>query len=279
MRCITNISSLIIMTLSLAACDMEKKSDVKLPVFKSQLVVESYIEPGKKIQLALSQTQDYYAAPDLSRVFVQGAQVVVSYSEYPGRKDTLIYNSEPEFNTKDSTFKFFNYQSKDTVPQLHPGGIVFVNIIDQQGGRTASAQSTWIDPVNIDSIKVQTYSFEKGLDVYFKDNGGQRDYYRFRVRKLATLDSLRFDFFDNDNSFSGKENFYSTGPVFQANDTVEVSLYHITPEYYNYLLTADQASQSNGNPFAIPATITSNVKGGTGIFTVLPFSRRIIVIK
>jgi hypothetical protein len=90
---------------------------------------------------------------------------------------------------------------------------------------------------------------------------------------------VKEDFFDTDNIFNGKQTYYDTGPSFFQKDTLEVTLYHITDEYFNYLLTADQASQSNGNPFAVPATITSNVKGGTGIFTVLPFSRKVIVVR
>jgi hypothetical protein len=261
------------------SCDREKNVDVQLPKFQSQLMVESYLQPGSPVQLALTQTQDFFATPDINNVFIQNAKVVLSYSDYPGRKDTLQQNDQPEFNPQDSTLKFFNYISKANLPALHPGSTVFINAVDPSG-RSVTAQTTWIDPVKIDTIKEQIYSNKRvGLLVYFTDNPAPNDHYRFRVRKLAQKDTVKEDFFDTDNIFNGKQTYYDTGPSFFQKDTLEVTLYHITDEYFNYLLTADQASQSNGNPFAVPATITSNVKGGTGIFTVLPFSRKVIVVR
>lgn len=261
------------------SCDREKDVPVKLPVFKSQLVVESYLAPGNKVQLALTQSQDFFATPDPANVFIANARVILSYSDFPGRKDTLIQDEQPVFNPKDSTLKFYNYISKDNLPTLHQGSTIFVNVMDPQG-RTASAQSTWIEPVKIDTIKAQVYANGRiGVLAYFTDNPAPGDHYRFRARKLAEKDTVKVDFFDTDNIFNGRQTNYDTGPSFHHKDTVEISLYHLTDEYFNYLLTADQASQSNGNPFAIPATITGNIKGGTGIFTVLPFSRQVIVLK
>jgi hypothetical protein len=270
---------ILLLCLLCEGCDREKDVAIKLPVFKSQLMVESYLEPGSKVQLALTQTQDFFATPDLSNVFIANAKVILSYSDLPGRKDTLLQNDQPVFNAKDSTLKFYNYTSKDNLPPLHRGSTVFVTVVDPQG-RAVSAQSSWIEPVKIDTIKAQVYpSGRIGVLAYFTDDPASGDHYRFRVRKLAEKDTVKVDFFDTDNIFNGKKTYYDTGPSFHHKDTVEVSLYHLTDEYFNYLLTADQASQSNGNPFAVPATITGNIKGGTGIFTVLPFSRQVIVLK
>ena len=55
-----------------ASCNLEKEIDLNLPEFKSQLVVECYLEPGKPYRANVFRTTSYYApTADLLNSIVQ----------------------------------------------------------------------------------------------------------------------------------------------------------------------------------------------------------------
>jgi hypothetical protein len=48
-----------------------------------------------------------------------------------------------------------------------------------------------------------------------------------------------------------------------------VELYHVPEAYFRYLKSYQFASENNGNPFAEPTNVYSNVKNGYGIFSII----------
>jgi hypothetical protein len=259
----------------LSSC--QKQVDIKLPPFKSQLVVEGYLEKNRPVQIAVSQTSNFFATPDLSAVFLKKATVILSYNN---KIDTLVYNPIPDF----AHLKWFNYQLKkmDSVP-LTNGTTYYLKVIDSMG-RTATAQTTWFDSVRIDSVKeivtqVTKLRTDTSMRIYFKDNPATRDFYRFRAINHTRHDSVRQDVFFPDGLFNGEVYSLSTGRRFHHGDTCDITLFHVDEQYFTFLNTSYEANNSNGNPFASPATIISNIKGGTGIFTALPESRRRVVFR
>ena len=277
---------LVVSGVALTSC-FQKQININLPPFKSQLVVEGYLEKGKPFQVAVSQTSNFFAAPDLNAVFLQKAKVILSYNNVV---DTLVFNPFPDIKH----LKWFNYQlkNKDTVP-LTAGTVYYLKVIDSTG-RIVTAQTTWRDSVKIDSVKqiitqISSVKFDTTMRVYFKDPAATQDFYRFVAVNHTRNDSVRVDNYVSDNFFNGQVYSLSAGGTgrrgdagyrnYSRGDTCDITLYHIDNEYYTFLSTSQQADNANGNPFASPGVITSNISGGTGIFTALPQSYRRVVVK
>ena len=265
-----------IFCLGLASC-LQKQVNITLPPFKSRLVVEGYLQKNQPFQVAVSQTSNFFAAPDINAVFLKKAIVILSYKNVV---DTLVYNPLPDF----AHFKWFNYQlkNKDTIP-LAAGTTYYLRVIDSTG-RVATASTTWFNRIKIDSVKevinpVNKFKSDTVMRVYFKDNAGTVDNYRFRAIDQTAGDSVRVDNFFADNLFNGQTFSLSTGRKFHHMDTCDISLFHIDNAYYTFLSTSNEADNANGNPFASPATIISNISGGTGIFTALPEYDTSVVFK
>lgn len=260
------------LTLALTSCgNLEKEVEVELPAFKSQLVVEAYLEKNEPVRVAVMESKDYFS--EAEPPFINDATVIVTYGT---QTDTLKLNPNIDLQN----FKYFNYHLTsvdDTLP-LKPGDLVQVQIRDKNG-RVATAETRWIDPVPLDSVTHQFNSDGKAFVLaHFHDPAGN-DFYRFRARKLYdTTNSFIPDYFSGDDIFEGQKSSFGTEYRYEKGDTVEVTLYTLTQEYYDFLTTANAASSANGNPFAQPAAIKSNIKGGTGIFTVLPYDRLLYVI-
>ena len=51
-------------------------------------------------------------------------------------------------------------------------------------------------------------------------------------------------------------------------DNISLKISAITKDYYNFLLSYDQYSNSNGNPFAEPVNVHNNIENGYGLFQV-----------
>jgi len=256
---------------------LQKQIDLQLPPFHSQLVVEGYLEKNKPVQIAVSQTSNFFGTPDLTAVFLKKATVVLSYR---GTVDTLVFNPFPDFKHN----KWFNYHLKnsDSIPLKN--NVTYYLWVKDSTGRIVTAQTMWRDSVNIDSIKeiytvVNKFRTDTVMRAYFKDNGATTDFYRFRAINHSRADSVRVDNFFADNLFNGESFSLSTGRKFHKGDTCDIVLYHIDNDFFTFLNTARDADNANGNPFASPATIISNIKGGTGIFTCMPECNRRVVFK
>jgi hypothetical protein len=273
--------------LFLQACNLQKDVNVDLPPFKSQLVVECYIYPNQPVELALTQTQNYFGTNTndtaiLKNLFVNDADVKIIYM---GKTYPMKFNPFPNI----AEFKFFNYKMQDSLPYKE-GETISLQVTDKQG-RSVTAQTVWLSKVPIDSI---TYAFNSPSDSFtnlvvgFKDNGATKDYYRFQAKKLNADTGSRInrevvDYSTDDAIFNGLHSDLGTPRRYKHHDTAEVTLFHITPEYYRFITTSQLAQNSNGSPFAEPTNIESNIVNGLGIFTALPViegqEEKTIVIK
>src|ERR1700733_8281843 len=90
----------VLSSLFLSSC-FQKQINITLPPFKSQLVVEGYLEKGEPFQVAVSKTSNFFAAPDLNAVFLRKATVILSYKNVV---DTLVFNPIPNLQF----LKWFN---------------------------------------------------------------------------------------------------------------------------------------------------------------------------
>lgn len=270
MKKIIYTAAVIITILWTAACNLEKTVELNLPEFKSQLVVECYLEIGKPYRVLLSESVSYFgSALGADLPAVGGALVVISYN---GTKDTLSEGLFFDFPNQ----KIFNYGSNTIVPEDYNNEFG-LEVIDSTG-RTLVATTKLLLAIPLDSI--QTIQLEDTsvtiLSIHTDNPNEDNFYYRTLHRTKPISDSLKIAFVFDDaiiNSPATNQMVIGSPPFFKAGDTAVITLYHVTKGYADYLETTSSAEQNNGNPFGTPGTIKSNVTGGFGIFAGLHYVR------
>ena len=251
--------------------------NLNLPTAEKKLVVECYLQPGQPYALSLSETVDYFGAITLPTV--KNAIVTITYN---GQIDTLKPLSIPLNGQIISAYVAFK-----AVPTDYSS--IFRLDVLAADGRKCWATTTIAPPVTFDSVQQFNYtSGTKAIIGTLKDNGNTADFYRYLLFKRA-LDTTKNSAgmpiqplqtawknkyvrqSRNDDRFINGQNLvlvtnldkYTDMP----NDTFVSYLYHVTPQYNEFLKSAAAASNANGNPFAQPAELVSNINGGIGIFT------------
>lgn len=267
--------------LVMGACNLTKDVEIDLPDYDRQPVVECYLEPGKPFRLLLSQSYSFFDplgldSSFLNKTLLQGATVSISYDgKTVNLPNTLSFELNP--------LKLFNYTASEIVP-ADPGKEYSLNIT-LADGNTITGKTTMLPVVSIDSIPVQ---FSEDRDtlartlMYITDDLNTADFYR-RMLHYGNLDSLaQQDFLSSDRFSTTKTIAFGMGYDVTVGDTVINTIFHITPEYYDYLESVQLAVVSSANPFSQPSPIKSNVSGSSspiGIFTCLVYDRRVTIIE
>jgi len=158
-----------------------------------------------------------------------------------------------------------------------------LEILTGKGDRISSTTQL-LKPILIDSVNVEFDPDEPSLArvlTYFTDPPDETNYYR-RMLSEGNLDSLAFQDFSTSDRVVENVVVFGTRYVFEEGDSVINTLFHISEDYYNFLESVQGAVQANGNPFAQPSPIISNIESNAnavGIFTTLNYDRRVTVIK
>jgi hypothetical protein len=254
----------------LSSCNLEKDIEIDLPPYSPQPVVECYIEPGKPYRLALFETVDYFNIPN--NPIIPDALVIISYN---GTNDTLKYQIIPD--TLEG--KLYNYVGDTTKKVPYDYSSPFSLYIKDNKGRILTSTTYIPQPVFIDSIWF-----------VFNDEGRATSNIRFQDVNPSIEDFYRFVVVVNPFNFTEKGDIYFSDRLITSS-TIQVTsrstvepgiidmyLLHLTTEHYNYIKSADDADNANGNPFAQPSVIKSNINGGIGIFTGLNTDRRKVLV-
>lgn len=260
--------------LLLSSCDLQKDIDVELPAYPPQLVVEAYLENGRVPRVTISESVPYLAAP--TPQVPTDVKVVLTLPN--GRRDTLRYAP----NINQSSGKAYTH-SGTTRLTARPGDVFRLEAYDTRGRRltgTATVPAT----VPIDAVEWkfndkpaeqrQAYVLTK-----FQDPAATLDYYRLQVHKSRLNDDPEVEYTIEDRLNNGQAITLGTSYEFNPQDTVIVTLYHLDRPYFQFLQSVEDARGANGNPFAQPSAIKSTVEGGIGIFTVLSYQRRQVILK
>ncbi|MCB0704251.1 MAG: DUF4249 domain-containing protein [Saprospiraceae bacterium] len=260
--------------ISFAACNLEKEIELELPTSESVVVVECYLEPGQPYTLLLSRTAGYFEPFPTSDVeFVanlleDGASVRITYQGE-------VIDLEEGFFFNPASGKFFNYGTDKIVPEDFTND--FALEIITADGETITSTTRILQPVPIDSVVIKF----NGIDtlaqalMYFTDDTTQPNFYRALLHQNS-LDSIPdLNFPVNDELVDNATVVFGTAYSYAKGDTLYHTLFHIDEAYYKFLLSFQNAIGSNGNPFAQPGGIVSNVSGGgaIGIFTGLSYVR------
>lgn len=256
---------LVIMLLS--ACDLEKEVELNLPEYERELVVECWLEPGKPYRLSLTESVGYFDSIGLP--IISDATVYIIHNG-----DTINLLPIPSIDEG----RLFNYTGFDTVPADYYSD--FQLYVADTKGRVVTGTAQILPPVPIDTLEYEFNDKDSALvRCRFQDDGSTVDYYLFTLHENSLSKRRELAFELNDRVAGGGEVVISTLYFRQRGDTAIVSLYHVTGEVYEYIQSGESAEDANGNPFAPPTAVYSNVKGGIGIFAGLPLDRDSVIIQ
>ncbi|WP_201978652.1 DUF4249 domain-containing protein [Hymenobacter rubidus] len=261
--------------LALAGCGkLQNDINVPLPTYNADLVVECYLEPGKVPSLAVTTSVPY-----LSAVLPQvPTDVTVTLTMPNGTQVRLPFN--PNYKALVDTTSGVKFHSHiGTTPLVAKSGDVFkLDVVDTKG-RHATATTTMLAPITIDSVNYK-FNDKTGTErkayflTNFRDPPALDDCYRLQLHKGnpakgALLKSPEVDMSVEDRLLNGQNITLGTSYRFYPGDTVTATLYHIERAFYRFRQSVRDARQANGNPFANPSAVYGNVEGGIGIFAVL----------
>ncbi|MCB0578283.1 MAG: DUF4249 domain-containing protein [Phaeodactylibacter sp.] len=265
---------------ALWACDLEQEVDIDLPEYESRIILECYLEPGQPFSLLLSRSQPFFDPfPALNQDFLSNILIDSARIEIAHNGRTYVLENRLAFNPQ--TRKVFNYYSSEKVPfdTIAP----FELSVTLPDGRTISGTTRILPAVEIDSLVVQFAESDTLARVltYFTDDTSERNYYR-RMFHQSSLDSSAVQDFSVDDRILEGTAVFGTGYNYSEGDTVISTLFHIDRSYYEFLESVGDALGSNGNPFAQPSPIISNLEGtvdAVGIFTGISYDRKAIILE
>ncbi|UYZ60970.1 DUF4249 domain-containing protein [Hymenobacter latericus] len=258
----------------LSGCGLQKDVDVELPAPPAQLVAECYLESGQIPQLTITETVPYLSEPSNQLL----TDVTVTLTGPTGRIDTLRFGPGQNAGTK----KFFTHRGRRRLT-IRPGDTYRLDVKDTKG-RHLFGTSTMPATVPIDTIEWKfndrTGEQRKAYVLTkFDDPAATVDFYRLQVHRRRINDNPAVDYLPEDRLLNGQRFVLGTSYEFSPNDTLFVTLFHLERPYYDFLRSIDDAQSANGNPFGQPAKVRSTVEGGIGVFTILNYQRRRIILK
>ena len=276
---------LLVWGLALAGCGkLQNDIDVPLPTYSAELVLECYLEPGKVPSLAVSTSVPYLGAvlPQIP------TDVTVTLTMPDGTPVPLEF--KPNYRALIDTTSGEKFHSHIGRAPLvaRPGDVFRIDAQDTQG-RRITGTTTMLAPIPIDSVEYK-FNDKTGANrkayflTNFRDPATPDDCYRLQLHKgrpttKNLLKSPEVDLSVQDRLLNGKPVVLGTSYRFNAGDTVTATLYHTDFAYYRFRQSVRDARGANGNPFAQPSAIYSNVQGGVGIFTVLSGTLATKVVK
>lgn len=250
--------------LLLPGCDLQKEIEVPLPRYEDKLVVECYLEAGKPFKMTVTESNSYFAKPNVPDV--KDAKVDIIYN---GQHERLAYKLMIDSQNN----KAYNYISESNVPSLVDG--VFSLQVEDPKGRKITGETTFLPAVVIKEVE---WKYNKDslafLLIRFDDDPTANNYYRIQVHRDSLNRNPDVDFSLDDSFATNNEITLGTGYNYRKEDQVYVTVYHIEKKYYDFLQSVENAANANGNPFAQPARVTSSLEGGIGIFTTLVYDRK-----
>jgi len=269
-----------VILLGVSACNLDQPIDLQLPEYESRLVIECYLEKGEPFSLLLTRSSGYFdpfgltGNQLLSGLLESGAAINIKQGD-------KVYKLENNLSLDRFTGKFFNYSLDVPVPENYDEP--FELEITTEKGEFIRASTHLLPAVPIDSVIIEYEPEEKEMArvlTYFTDIPTQTNFYR-RMLHQTSLDSLPFQDFTTSDRVVEDVVVFGTRYAFEQGDTILNSLFHISEDYYNFLESVQGAIQANGNPFAQPSPIISNIESEVdafGIFTTLNYDRRLTIV-
>lgn len=285
----------------MTAC--EEDINVNVPASKPSMVMEGRIEQGNLPFLLLTRDQPFFSAvssEQLATLFIDSADVLITNFTDTVPMEPINLSDLPEGVEPPSGS---NLPIDITQVNENINLTVYVplsrKIVGSTGSRykilaetdqfSASSTTRVIQPsANLDSVFFTTLDDPNQdtlvrVSITVDDPQGSPKYYRYFTKRnsqpfyaplfgsVATdgaVDGREFDFPINRayTRLASRETIENITPFFERGDTVTVKLCAIEQEVYNFWSTLEDDLRNRGSPFGSATRISSNVKGGRGVF-------------
>jgi hypothetical protein len=262
----------------------EKDVTVEVPEASTEIVVEGIIEPGQYPQILLTHTLPFFGTISTTDVIVnsiQGATVIVDDGVI---FDTLIQipNYGIYFGThimgevgKSYNLRIFVEGKTITSVTNIPQAVKLDTTWWKPDGNRDSLGFAWAHLTDPDTLGNCYRWYAQRINHYtYGDNAGQIKDSTFipspgSVFEDKFINAKSFDFsfprgkfiFSDKEDDSGEEEFF-----FKRGDTIVVKFCTIDRASFEFWRTEESQVQNNGNPFGSPQPISTNIKGGLGIW-------------
>jgi hypothetical protein len=279
----------------------EKDIDIDLPEAKKQFVVEGNIEPGQPPLIILTKTEGYFDPVDINTLknsFVNNALIKVSDGVNSVYLVEVCIDQLP-----DSLLPAVAELVGVSLDNLKSSGLCLYSTLDQNiFGKVGETYSLTINVDGETLTASTTIPAPVPMERYwYKDQPGYANYgylwfqlndppmlgnaYRMYTQRIGKdkrflptngsvfddnfFNGLNFEAFmfrgtepntNNEDDFGELRNYYKQG------DTIAIKFCTIDQPHFKFWQTFEVAAFNNGNPFAAPATIQSNINGGLGVW-------------
>lgn len=258
-----------ILLLLLSAC--EKEANIKLPVQEPKLAVSCFISPGDSAVVVTV----YLSEP----VFAEQVNTLVSNATLTLSNGITSINIPYNNNSG-------NYQASLAVFPIMHNSTYYLTVVDATG-RRVSSQTTVPSASNPAYDVSQTATTDPYDNITYQVNctvhdiSGEENYYRVNAASVyysaSVMDTSIYmegrTVYLNDRSKDGTD--MNAGiQVYSYGNDLDTASYRArrvivvkgNKDYYNFHNSVSTAEFSNGNPFAEPVIIYSNIEGGYGCF-------------
>jgi hypothetical protein len=252
----------------------ETDANVIVPAGERKLVVGGFLSPSEnEHQISLSQTDPLFSTD--TPISLANVKLTIS-------SDSSSYSPSYDFNS--GTFQFNNNQFKiENDKNYHLKIVTEDGKIVESDMRTLSNQMPLVTDLklNIDTVYTDFMypELQYSLKISWNDLIGEQNYYRLIANRLLK------DFDSNDtiveplnyfNEYELKDDKGKDGQVLTANFKYiesgamnspigfEIILMKVDVNYYNYYKTLN--NYADGDPFAEPVILFSNIQNGLGVF-------------
>jgi len=258
---------------ALSSC--EKDISVDIPDPESRIVVEGFIEQGLPPRIILTKNAPYFASlspNELNKYAITDAKVTLSDG-----------NSTYELNNEFlGGVKLPSYTNLLVTGKV---GTIYKLTVEAEG-TTVSAYTLIPKPIPLDSVFFELDNGSDSLGLlkcHLTDPDTLGNFYRFFTKRFSKdpqfytteFSSVFEDKIVNGSSFdfslrrgmppNSTEEGEGRGR-FRLGDTIVLKWCTIDKAHFQFWQTLERSNNSNGNPFAAPVSIKSNINGGLGIW-------------
>lgn len=264
--------SFIVWLMLFTACDFQKNVTIDLPAYEQGLVVECYLEKGKPMRVLLTESSSYFDS--LAETTVKDAKVTITKNS-TATQTPLPYSPMYDLQYR-KIYTHRNYAN--TIPDYNT--TYSIDITDPKGRHITGTTRFLPEPV-IDSVKLifQEKDTTASLRMWINDDPNAENYYRILVNKDSLTGGADFDRTFQDQVFNGQSFPFFTNYRYKLEDTLYVRVFNIEKPYFDFLRSLENAQNSNGNPFAQPASAQATVQGGYGVFTTLNYVQKMVIVQ
>ncbi len=254
-----------------------KEIFIEIPDNDPKLVVYAYLSPDKEfVEVSVSRSVPLYHVRDYDQELVIQDAVVELRAENGSWIRVPFYQSDNVYKISRSDFsvqqnmkyylrvaasEYKTVESEILIPMSYDVNMRLVSI--ENGSENENVLVKYILKFNDLGGVENYYGFKAWVNLYYDENGTLNSY-----RHELYMDN--FSWVMSDKTFDGKEKQISLSSYFYDDrsvaDTLFVRVLQTDKNFYHFHYSLESYYGSEGNPFAEPTPIFSNIENGLGCF-------------